>query len=91
MKNYESYHDYIESSTRSYDPVDTMSIPKTAVVANCQFVNVRQEPNMTSEPIAILSKGSEVTDVTIANSEFYSVMTNGVHGYIKQEFLDIRS
>lgn len=71
--------------------IQEMNIPVIGIVTNCKNLNVRKNPNQTSESIQIICVGSEVKiDKNKSTAEFYKVSTAaGVEGYCKKQFIKV--
>lgn len=78
------YNSYSRQNRRNNTRQDTIKQPKESVeietrltsgtVSGCSYLNVRKEPNITSEVVAILDKGDTVNiDLTKSTNEFYAV------------------
>lgn len=53
-------------------------------IVNCEELRLRDDPNLNSKVIRLLPKGTEVTIIENANSEFYKV--DG--GYVMKRYVD---
>lgn len=57
---------------------------------NCSLLNVRKEPNINSEIVMRLTKGTSVEISSKKNDkEFYAVNVLGTICYVKKEFIDL--
>lgn len=59
------------------------------VVENCQYLRVRQEPNLNSAILTVLKQKSKVTiDITASTNEFYKVFVNdSIEGFCLKKFI----
>lgn len=68
--------------------------PKYAVgvVANCNSLNVREQPNRKAEVITVLRSGTEVqVDVTNTLDVWFHVYTaTGLDGFCMKEYIDVK-
>ena len=58
----------------------------SGVVINAEFVNVRRQANMSSDAIAQLRKGTEITIVNHIVDWFEVELADGRRGYISHSF-----
>ena len=65
---------------------------KSAVVVNCNKLNIRKRPFTDADIIGIISKDTNLTVNEAASTEdFYKVKTeNGMFGYCMKKYVDIR-
>jgi uncharacterized protein YgiM (DUF1202 family) len=74
------------------ETVETVTLPKivTGVVANCQKLNIRMEPNTDAEIVTVLNAGTEIEiNVDESNDKWFSICTvSGVKGYCMRKFVN---
>lgn len=95
-KKNENIVDAIENDyndKNEYEDVETENeaVSINGVVDNCQAVNLREYPSVTSESLAVLQKGSVVEiDINESTDEFYKVFTSsGIDGYMMKKYVRI--
>lgn len=61
------------------------------VVANCEKLNVRSKPNVKSDVVCIITKGTEV-EIQEANSskDFYNVIGDGFNGFCMKKYISVK-
>ena len=74
---------------------DAPQVAKTnliGVVVNCERLNVRQNSNIKSTSIGIITKGTEVEIFEESSTEdFYSVVTpDGLNGYCMKQYISVK-
>ena len=68
--------------------ITSLDEPIGGMVANCDKLNVRKSPDISSEPISILDVDSTVLICGKENG-FYKIVTgSGIEGYCKEEFIE---
>ena len=70
-----------------------ISVDDIGVVVNCIKLNVRKEPNKTSEIIQIIDALTEVRVIVKDSTyNFYKViLPSGVEGYCMKKFIELKS
>ena len=63
----------------------------TAVINVSEYVNLREEPSTNSAVLAKIPRGAtvKVHAEYIQHNGFFSVIYNGIHGYIHKNYLDV--
>ena len=63
----------------------------TAVINVSDYVNLREEPSTNSAVLARVPRGAivEVHAEYIQHNGFFSVIYQGIHGYIHKNYLDV--
>lgn len=61
-------------------------------ISNCEKLNIRIEPSLTSEVVTILPVGTELSiDTSESNDEWYKICTlHGIEGYCMKKFVYVR-
>ena len=66
---------------------------KIGVVANCERLNVRNNPHPAAHVELVISKGTEV-EITGSNGDFYSVRkgttTEGFNGWCMKKYISVK-
>ena len=76
------------SSNNNEVEITSPDEPIDGTVANCDKLNVRKSPDISSEPISILDVDSNVLICGKENG-FYKIVTgSGIEGYCKEEFIE---
>lgn len=71
-------------------PIETIPETVTGIVANCAKLNVRSEPDITSDIVCVLDVTSEIEiNVNESNGEWFKICTaTGVEGYCMRKFVE---
>lgn len=79
----------IEETIEEIVGQDKIEEEKTGVVVDCLALNVRNEPDVTGQVIAVIQVGTKVTiSEESSNDKFYSIVTaDGISGYCKKQFI----
>lgn len=88
----------VEETTPDIQPllvnetVETAPLPKTVtgVVANCSKLNVRAEPNLFADVVAVLDADTEIKiNAAQSNRDWFKIYTAiGVEGYCMRRFVN---
>ena len=64
---------------------------KIGVVANCENLNVRVKPNVKSDVVCVIAKGTEV-EIKDAGStrDFYNVITADFTGFCMKKYISVK-
>lgn len=71
-------------------PIEVLPETVTGIVANCAKLNIRSEPDITSDIVCVLSVTSEIEiNVNESNNEWFKICTaTGVEGYCMRKFVE---
>lgn len=74
-------------------PTDEIDECEIGVVANCELLNVRKEPDKDSSVVGIIGNGIEVIiDMKTSTDEFYHVLVQpDIVGYCMKKFINLVS
>lgn len=90
MKNHDNeniYEENIETVEETKAPVETIGI-----VVNCQRLNIRKEPSVNSEVVALTTVSDELKiDMSDSTDEWFAVSTTaGIEGFCMKKFIKVR-
>lgn len=72
-------------------PAAPKVIKKSGIIANCDRLNVRKEPSLDADIIAVVERGDKVVVEVISNETFYKVCTAaGIEGYAMKAYIAVR-
>lgn len=88
ITNDSALNDLEISSNNNEVEITSPDEPIGGTVANCDKLNVRKSPDISSESISILDVDSTVLICGKENG-FYKIVTgSGIEGYCKEEFIE---
>ena len=88
ITNDSALNDLEISSNNNEFEITSPDEPIGGTVANCDKLNVRKSPDISSESISILDVDSTVLICGKENG-FYKIVTgSGIEGYCKEEFIE---
>lgn len=94
MPNYNKVSKGIESKDKNVKPLDVVKTddqkpepPKTAVVANCNRLNVRDKPNKYGHAFHVLTVGDIVSVKDVQNGWAHITSGSNIEGYVMEEYL----
>ena len=85
----ENRRSYYNSSEK--DAGAAQSIKCIGIISDCKYLNVRSQPDKSSNPVHVLEAGTAVEIDTLNSSdEFYKVfISNEVEGYCMKKFIHL--
>lgn len=79
------------SEKESTPPVEKTKKYLRGIVANCQFLNIREKPSLSGDILGTIPNGSSVKiDESDSDSEFYKVSTkDNINGFCVRAFIKL--
>lgn len=72
----------------AYVKQDFVTLTQADATVNDNFINIRKNPDITSDVLGVVSQGQTITVTGAENEEWYTVSYNGQKGYVYGEYVN---